>query len=1214
MPEPQAEPNGPQQRKANGGEPEPFQPLPGPAEAQAGAAGGSLVGPGAEPSDDTPTVISRLPPPQGRTEDGFAGSLRGRKLAHFELLEPVGVGGMAAVIRARDLQLDRTVALKILPPEMAADPENIRRFHQEARAAARLDHENIARVFFCNEDQGLHFIAFEFVEGDNLRTRLERRGRLAVTEAVHYMLQVATGLAHAAARGVVHRDIKPSNIIISPNGRAKLVDMGLARSIEPHGDKALTQSGVTLGTFDYISPEQALEPRDADARSDIYSLGCTFYHMLTGKPPVPDGTAAKKLHHHQHVAPVDPRQLNPEIPDEVAVILGRMMAKDPKDRYQRPEHLVQHLIGVAQKLGAAEAGEGVLFVDAPLPAPPQSRPVLVAVAGTLCLIAVVALLGPVSWSPGPATKDQGLLPRRTAPPEGDHPRPAGEAKKTTAEPPGPGAAPPRPPADATRPVQQEVGTAKELHDFLAQDHPQAVALLTRDLDLTREAQETGLDPGLVLEGPERQVTIEPKEPTGHRTVRLTYHPNLGKGDPWAALTIKGLTVVLRRLRFEVDAALSADVVMTAVALEKAGQLTLDECEFIQAQTPATQVQGRLSSVAVEGPRGDGLKPTLTLTRCDFRRGQHAVTLAGPVRAAATDCSFGPHAALLHLRGAGPAPAIELSLKHCSAFVVNGPAFRLDEGTSCQLDVRFCIFSCPGEGPRADGPRAVLVWQAGDDPDPFRYVGQRNYYHRLEAFLARPAGKGLPVTSWEAFKREEGITDEASLERATSPWKEERPLQKLEEDGPRLAFHIDVRAAELRLPPDDKGLVGVERCTWGTPYPGDSLPPLDKKAEVVARKKIVDPDVRESGHGVYPSLSQAIGEAKPGDVIQIRHTGLLPVEPVQLERAGLDLTIEPHPNHHPVLTLGPTSNPDAALFRVHDGQLNLVDLEFRLQPPRRSQFTNQAVVAVVGDGECTFERCVVTLKEVPGVNLAVVTLFDPSTFRRMDPRPARSQPSIRLDSCFVRGVGGLVMVRASRPLELAVENSLVALDGTFLTVDGHRDEVPATPVAQVKLAKVTAYLTEHLVLLRAGPNSRGLVPTRIGDRRLPTVDCLFAAAEGKSLVHLDGLNNDMMQMRRLFSWEGRHNAYSGFTQVLDQQPKGDDMAPAPYDQSRWLSFAHEREQVFLPTKVKFEVPPAAEEAALARVLPVHFKLRADTDPALQTIGADLDRLPKPTGEE
>ena len=271
----------------------------------------------AEPTDDSPTMISR----RRQAPDEAITSLRGRKLAHFDLEEPIGVGGMGAVIRARDMQLDRIVALKILPPHLAADPENIRRFQREARAAAKLDHENIARVFFFGEDQGLHFIAFEYVEGDNLRAVIDRKGRLPPAEAIHYLLQVATGLAHASARGVVHRDIKPSNIIITPTGRAKLVDMGLARSLEPHTEQ-LTQSGVTLGTFDYLSPEQALEPGQADVRSDIYSLGCTFYHMLTGQPPVPEGTVAKKLHFHEHELPLDPRQLNPDIPDEVAAVLA----------------------------------------------------------------------------------------------------------------------------------------------------------------------------------------------------------------------------------------------------------------------------------------------------------------------------------------------------------------------------------------------------------------------------------------------------------------------------------------------------------------------------------------------------------------------------------------------------------------------------------------------------------------------------------------------------------------------------------------------------------------------------------------------------------------------------------------------------------------------------------------------------------------------------
>src|SRR5215510_12704518 len=182
--------------------PEP-QPTPVPAVPHARGNGSDRTAPGSlapaepvlpipvgEPSDDTPTIISKRPPDGATAPRGelFAnGNLRGRALAHFELIEPIGVGGMAAVIRARDTQLDRIVALKILPPEMAEDMENVRRFHQEARAAAKLDHENIARVFYCGEDQGLHFIAFEFVEGVNLRALIERQGPLPPGEAVRYM-------------------------------------------------------------------------------------------------------------------------------------------------------------------------------------------------------------------------------------------------------------------------------------------------------------------------------------------------------------------------------------------------------------------------------------------------------------------------------------------------------------------------------------------------------------------------------------------------------------------------------------------------------------------------------------------------------------------------------------------------------------------------------------------------------------------------------------------------------------------------------------------------------------------------------------------------------------------------------------------------------------------------------------------------------------------
>ncbi|HEY7426380.1 MAG TPA: serine/threonine-protein kinase, partial [Gemmataceae bacterium] len=481
----------------------------------------NLLDGSAEPTDDSPTVISKTPPElRIKTEADFSGSLRGRRLAHFELIEPIGVGGMAAVLRARDTQLDRHVALKILPPEMACDPENVRRFHQEARSAARLDHENIARVFFCGEDQRLHFIAFEFVEGENLRAILERRGRLPVSEALNYMLQVAAGLAHAAGRGVVHRDIKPSNIIVTPNGRAKLVDMGLARSLEPQHDLGLTQSGVTLGTFDYISPEQALEPRDADVRSDIYSLGCTFYHMLTGHPPVPEGTAAKKLHHHQHVKPPDPRQFIPDLPDEAAVILDRMMAKLPKDRYQQPEHLVHHLYLAARKLGtAAEVPEGVLAVEAALPNPPTGRPLVLAVLAAIAVVGLIFFLDQFSTRKPEPTQPSAAPARDIANTNGSS-NPPEPTPPTTTRKEGPeNPVNPRQLDTVEKKVaifSLEKPTAADLAEFLRKNKQRREIILELD-DLDLQHARDDRQPDLVITNP--IVTIRPRTPGRRPTVR-----------------------------------------------------------------------------------------------------------------------------------------------------------------------------------------------------------------------------------------------------------------------------------------------------------------------------------------------------------------------------------------------------------------------------------------------------------------------------------------------------------------------------------------------------------------------------------------------------------------------------------------------------------------------------------------------------------------------
>ena len=253
----------------------------------------------------------------------------------------------------------RNVALKILSPEHAADKETVLRFQNEAQSAARLDHDNIARVYYVGEDRGLHYIVFEFIEGINVRDLVESKGRLSLADAVSYTLQVADALAHAAQRNVVHRDIKPSNLLITPSGQAKLIDMGLARLREVDAAAAdLTASGVTLGTFDYISPEQARDPRNADVRSDIYSLGCTFFFMLTGRPPFLGGTMLQKLLQHQADQPPDLRQFRPELPEDVNRILRKMLAKDPRRRYASPQDFVNDLLWVSRAAGLRPSAPG----------------------------------------------------------------------------------------------------------------------------------------------------------------------------------------------------------------------------------------------------------------------------------------------------------------------------------------------------------------------------------------------------------------------------------------------------------------------------------------------------------------------------------------------------------------------------------------------------------------------------------------------------------------------------------------------------------------------------------------------------------------------------------------------------------------------------------------------------------------------------------------
>ena len=293
--------------------------------------------------------------------------IQGTQLAHFVVTKYIGGGGMGRVYLGVDQALDRKVAIKVLPTQRAQDHASVARFMNEAKSAARLNHEHIAQVYFAGEHNSIPFIAFEYVQGTNIRTYVENHGVLPLPQAITYLLQISHALAHAATHQVIHRDVKPSNILITSGGRAKLIDMGLARLLShANVDNDLTASGVTLGTFDYISPEQARDPRNADARSDIYSLGCTFFFMLTGRPPFPEGTVLQKLLQHQGDDPPDVRDFQPNIPQYISQIIQKMMAKDPRSRYQTAAELVDDLTEAAKMIGLRPVGTGSLIWQLPL--------------------------------------------------------------------------------------------------------------------------------------------------------------------------------------------------------------------------------------------------------------------------------------------------------------------------------------------------------------------------------------------------------------------------------------------------------------------------------------------------------------------------------------------------------------------------------------------------------------------------------------------------------------------------------------------------------------------------------------------------------------------------------------------------------------------------------------------------------------------------------
>jgi len=264
------------------------------------------------------------------------------RLGSYRIVRQLGSGGMSNVFQAVHEESGSIVALKVLPRKLAQNTILLQRFLKEAKSAENLDHPNIVAIYDRGFDQGRHYLVLEFVEGRDLYDRVRLNGVLTPMEAVAFTREVARGLQYAAGQGMVHRDVKPANLLMTPDGQAKIIDLGLALQADDE-DERVTRDGTTVGTVDYMSPEQARDSRKINERSDIYSLGCTLHYLLTGSAPYPGGNLADKLARHHSAAIPDVRERNPEVPADLALLAQKMMAKKPELRFKDYQELIQAL-------------------------------------------------------------------------------------------------------------------------------------------------------------------------------------------------------------------------------------------------------------------------------------------------------------------------------------------------------------------------------------------------------------------------------------------------------------------------------------------------------------------------------------------------------------------------------------------------------------------------------------------------------------------------------------------------------------------------------------------------------------------------------------------------------------------------------------------------------------------------------------------------------
>lgn len=735
----------------------------------------------------------------------------GDRIDIFELIEVIGAGGMGTVFRAIDTKLERQIALKILPPEQSGDNDVVQRFYQEARAAARLDHENIARVYTIDHDGKYHYIAFEFIEGDTLRKRVEEHGPLPIAEAVNFTLQIAHALVHAADRGVVHRDVKPSNIIVTPQGRVKLVDMGLARRFERHRDDGLTQSGMTLGTFDYISPEQARDPRDVDARSDLYSLGCTLFHMLTGRPPFPEGTVLQKLLQHQEEPPPDVRALNAAVPDDLAAILVTLMAKDRERRYQTPEQLVRDLLTIAGKLGLRSVSpEGLIWMSATTPQTWIRH--LVWAIPVFLLAAIVT--GLVWWQE--SSVDESVVDATHAGP------------LVVAKPPGASSSArsqPRGGDESAGSTAAGSNAARDSNRTNATGRASSTTVVRSSDDLAK-AIESAADHGVVVLADEGPYWIPAPRPTRDRkgfaagirlsnktlTIQaqagvrpvLTFDDGAATGSTTIGdetmFEIRDGRVVFEGLIFHVDSG-ESDAARSALVVDGA-EITARDCQFLGKGEATSRRPGSAVHIINREPRREGTRPApIRFESCHFDPGPVAFRGDGPIDLNLLDCTIAATESAFRIENASAlASAVStINLVHVSILIGESPVFDFrDANATVRIDDS--VIAARGD---ASGTLIAI-----DDPAALDWFGRGNLYGRVRSFM-QPTRSGAAAIdrfeNWRVAAHE--LRESGSIAVDDLVWRVPNPRAALSQENPTRSFQI----AAADRPAID---TGARSSPWG----------------------------------------------------------------------------------------------------------------------------------------------------------------------------------------------------------------------------------------------------------------------------------------------------------------------------------------------------------------------------------------------------------------